>query len=98
MGTSVGFVLLREGIDGHYYGARASEVTMFGLGSSHPTLMLSIPELFLILAIVVVVFGAGRLPQLGRGLGEGISNFKEGLGGKGKGESKPLDETKKPQP
>jgi sec-independent protein translocase protein TatA len=36
-------------------------------------------ELVLILAIVVVIFGASRLPQLGKGLGEGISNFKDGL-------------------
>ena len=36
-------------------------------------------ELFLILLIVIVLFGASRLPQLGRGLGEGISNFKRGL-------------------
>ncbi|HYI08832.1 MAG TPA: twin-arginine translocase TatA/TatE family subunit [Thermoanaerobaculia bacterium] len=41
-------------------------------------------ELLLILAIVVVIFGASRLPQLGRGLGQGITNFREGLGGKGK--------------
>ena len=42
-------------------------------------------ELLLILAIVVVIFGASKLPQLGRGLGEGISNFREGLS-KGKEE------------
>ncbi|HYO75376.1 MAG TPA: twin-arginine translocase TatA/TatE family subunit [Thermoanaerobaculia bacterium] len=36
-------------------------------------------ELVLILAIVVVIFGASRLPQLGRGLGEGITNFRDGL-------------------
>ena len=36
-------------------------------------------ELLLILAIVVVVFGATKLPQLGKGLGEGISNFRDGL-------------------
>ena len=40
---------------------------------------LGVPELLLILVIVVVVFGAGRLPQLGKGLGEGIANFRNGL-------------------
>jgi sec-independent protein translocase protein TatA len=39
-------------------------------------------ELVLILAIVVVIFGASKLPQLGKGLGEGISNFRDGLKGK----------------
>lgn len=41
--------------------------------------MPGVPELIVILLIVVVLFGATRLPQLGRGLGEGISNFKRGL-------------------
>ena len=36
-------------------------------------------ELLVILAIVVIIFGASKLPQLGRGMGEGISNFREGL-------------------
>ncbi len=36
-------------------------------------------ELFLILLIVIVLFGASRLPQLGKGLGEGIRNFKKGV-------------------
>lgn len=38
-----------------------------------------LPELLVILVIVIVIFGASKLPQLGRGLGEGISNFRDGL-------------------
>lgn len=38
-------------------------------------------ELFVILLIVVVLFGASRLPQIGKGLGEGIKNFKRGMKG-----------------
>ncbi|TAK19703.1 MAG: twin-arginine translocase TatA/TatE family subunit [Myxococcaceae bacterium] len=36
-------------------------------------------ELVVILLLVVLIFGATKIPQLGRGLGEGISNFKRGL-------------------
>ena len=36
-------------------------------------------ELLIIFLIVLVIFGASKLPQLGRGLGEGIRNFKKGL-------------------
>lgn len=36
-------------------------------------------ELLVILVIVIVIFGASRLPQLGKGLGEGIRNFKDSL-------------------
>lgn len=38
---------------------------------------LGIPEMMVILAIVILIFGASRLPELGRGLGKGIKNFKD---------------------
>lgn len=40
---------------------------------------LGVPELLIIFLIVVVIFGASKLPLLGRGLGEGIRNFRKGL-------------------
>lgn len=40
---------------------------------------IGLPELLLILAIVVILFGSTKIPQLGKGLGEGIRNFKKGL-------------------
>ncbi len=36
-------------------------------------------ELLVILAIVILVFGVNKIPQLGKGLGEGIRNFKSAL-------------------
>ena len=36
-------------------------------------------ELLIILAILVVIFGANRLPELGRGIGRGIRSFKDSL-------------------
>lgn len=38
---------------------------------------LGLPELLVILFIVILIFGASRLPELGRGIGKGIKNFKE---------------------
>ncbi len=54
---------------------------------------LGFPELLLILVIVVIVFGAGRLGALGKGLGEGIANFREGVRGKTE-EDKKIEEKK----
>ena len=42
---------------------------------------LRLPELLLILAVVLIVFGANKLPQLGAGLGQGIKGFKKAFGG-----------------
>ena len=38
---------------------------------------IGIPELLIILAIIIVIFGASRLPEIGRGIGKGIRNFKD---------------------
>lgn len=43
---------------------------MFGLGTS---------ELIIILVLVLIIFGAGKLPQVGKSLGEGLRNFKDGM-------------------
>ncbi|MDX9708801.1 MAG: twin-arginine translocase TatA/TatE family subunit [Trichloromonas sp.] len=43
---------------------------MFGLGTQ---------EMLIILVLVLIVFGAGKLPQVGSALGSGLRNFKKGL-------------------
>jgi sec-independent protein translocase protein TatA len=43
---------------------------MFGLG---------LPEMLLVGLIIILIFGASRLPELGRGVGEGIRNFKRAI-------------------
>ena len=56
---------------------------MFGLGTQ---------ELLIIMVLVMVVFGAGKLPQVGTSLGKGIRNFKQGVN-EADDEIKQLDET-----
>jgi sec-independent protein translocase protein TatA len=47
-----------------------SWLTMFGLG---------IGELVIILVIVLIIFGAGKLPEIGEGIGKGIRNFRRSV-------------------
>jgi sec-independent protein translocase protein TatA len=42
---------------------------------------LGMPELLVILVIILVLFGSRRIPDLAKGLGEGIRNFKVGIRG-----------------
>jgi len=67
---------------------------MFGLGTQ---------ELVIILAIVFLIFGAKRLPEIGSGLGKAIKNFKGGVksideGTSEKAAEKPSDEPKSSGP
>jgi sec-independent protein translocase protein TatA len=56
---------------------------------------LRMPELLLIFAVLLLLFGGSRLPQLGASLGSAIRNFKRGFGGGDNNEQAP--EEKKPQ-
>ena len=53
---------------------------MFGFG---------MPELIVVLVIVMVVFGAGKIPEIGGALGKSIKNFKNATDGKEEIEVKP---------
>jgi sec-independent protein translocase protein TatA len=55
---------------------------MFGLG---------LPELIIILIIVLIIFGAKKLPEIGGGLGQGIRNFKDATSKVDKEDQKKID-------
>ncbi len=60
---------------------------MFGIG---------LPELLIIFLVCLLLFGANRLPEIGRSLGEGIREFKKAFkdGQGGDGDTKPKDTPK----
>ncbi|MBN2108748.1 MAG: twin-arginine translocase TatA/TatE family subunit [Deltaproteobacteria bacterium] len=58
---------------------------MFGIGMT---------EMIIILVIVLIIFGAGKLPDIGKGLGQGIKNFKKAVGGQEDGEQDDKKEIK----
>jgi len=62
---------------------------MFFLGPIGPT------ELILIILLVVIIFGAKKLPELGKSMGESIKNFKKSIASKDK--DKPADEPHPPK-
>ncbi len=55
-------------------------------------------ELLIILAIVVLLFGASRLPELGRGLGQGLKSFKDAIKGNPSSEPKGDEKSKSEVP
>ena len=55
---------------------------------------LGFPELIIILLIIIVIFGASRLPEIGSGLGKGIKNLKKALKGEDEIDVSPKKEKK----
>jgi sec-independent protein translocase protein TatA len=53
------------------------------------------PEALIILAIVLIVFGVGRLPQVGSAIGKGIRSFRKAQAGEDEEETKPSAEATK---
>lgn len=56
---------------------------MFGIG---------MPELIIILVIILIIFGAGKLPEIGAGIGKGIKNFKKATSEVENEETKKIEE------
>ncbi len=63
---------------------------MFLFGPIGPT------ELILIVLIIVIIFGARRIPELGKSLGEGIKNFRKSISSRDKGQESEPEKPKSP--
>jgi sec-independent protein translocase protein TatA len=58
---------------------------MFGIG---------IPELLIILVIILIIFGVGKLPEIGSALGKGIRNFKKSVNDTDENSNQPANKDK----
>lgn len=63
-----------------------TEVVLFRTGETMIENLLKPMHLLVIFIIVLLIFGPKKLPELGKGLGEGLRHFRDALGGKGKGD------------
>ena len=61
---------------------------MFGIG---------MPELIIILVIILIIFGAGKLPEIGAGIGKGIKNFKKATTEVENEQTKKIEEEEEPE-
>ncbi|MFO7885227.1 MAG: twin-arginine translocase TatA/TatE family subunit [Desulfobacteraceae bacterium] len=59
---------------------------------------IGMPELIIILVIIIIIFGAGKLPELGSGIGKGIKNFKRATKEVGRDDKESVIEEKKEEP
>jgi sec-independent protein translocase protein TatA len=59
---------------------------------------IGLPEVLLVFAIVLIIFGPKRLPALGRSLGSGMRNFKDSITGKGGDDEDEAGEDAQPEP
>jgi sec-independent protein translocase protein TatA len=65
--------------------ASGQEDCMFGIG---------MPELIIILVIILIIFGAGKLPEIGGGMGKAIRNFRSATTDAEKKEAEKIEEKK----